>query len=157
MKSMRNFLPAVLVAAVLGFGAPASAHDDAGAIQHLMMSMFDKPEARLSVEPVVVEGDVAVAGWAQGERGGRALLRRKDGEWKLILCSGDALKQAAALEQFGLTAEQAKTLADGLGAAEAKLDPKQVAKFSLFDGVVTMDGEGNHPEGDHSGHNDPQQ
>ncbi|MBX3568710.1 MAG: copper uptake system-associated protein [Rhizobiaceae bacterium] len=44
---------------------------DAGAIKHLMMATFDKPDSRLSVEPVMVSRDLAVAGWSQGEMGGR--------------------------------------------------------------------------------------
>jgi hypothetical protein len=52
-----------------------------------MKGMFDTPENPLSVEPVVVLGDNAIAGWVQGERGGRALLWRVDGQWEIRLCS----------------------------------------------------------------------
>ena len=55
---------------------------DDRAVRQLMMNMYDKPEAPLGVEAVVVEQDVAIADWSQGELGGRALLRRKDGAWQ---------------------------------------------------------------------------
>mgnify|MGYP001129383678 CR=1 FL=1 len=149
---------AAAAALALGIGATAALADDAadsaGAIRHLMMSTFDRPDSRLSVEPVTVEGDIAVAGWAQGDMGGRALLRRKDGNWSLVLCSGDALRDPKALQTFGLPAAQADTLANAVVAAEAKLDPALLAKFASFDGVVMMDGNGQHPPaGDHgAGH-----
>lgn len=138
-------LSAMAAAIFLGLALPANAHDDAGAIRHLMMATFDKPEAHLTVEPVTVYKDVAVAGWAQGEMGGRALLRRKADAWVLTLCSGDALKEAKSLQHFGLNAEEAEAMAKAVVDAEAKLDPALVAKFATFDGVVMMDGEGHHP------------
>ena len=118
------------------------------------MEMFDRPEERLTVEPVTIEGNIAVAGWAQGEMGGRALMRRHGDEWRIILCSGDALKEAGALQQFGLTAEQAETMTASVIAAEAELDPALVDKFSRFDGVVMMEADGSHPpvEGHGSDH-----
>ena len=42
--------------------------------------MFGKPNETLSVEPIMVSGDHAVADWTQGEMGGRALLRRPVGQ-----------------------------------------------------------------------------
>ena len=144
MKMLR-MIRAVVVVAAIGVTAPAIADDDPGAIRHLMMATFDKPEAPLSVDPVTVFKDVAVAGWSQGDMGGRALLRRKHDTWTLTLCSGDALKEAGALEQFGLTAEEGKAMANAVVEAEAKIDPALVAKFSTFDGVVMMDGDGHHP------------
>lgn len=141
---------------VIGFSlaAPVSAHDsgDADAVHHLIMQTFDKPEAPLTVEPVTVEADIAVAGWAQGDTGGRALLRKKNGNWSLVLCSGDALIDAAALQKFGLTPERAEALASAVIAAEAKLDPTLVVKLSRFDGVVVMDSDGGHPpvDADHA-------
>lgn len=115
------------------------------------MATFDKPEAPLTVEPVTVYKDVAVAGWSQGEMGGRALLRKKDDKWVLTLCSGDALKEAKSLQQFGLSAEEAEAMANAVVEAEAKLDPALVARFATFDGVVMMDGDGNHPPADGHG------
>lgn len=152
MKLLSTIPAAIALVVALAFAAPASAHDDAGAIRHLMMATFDKPEAPLTVEPVTVFEDVAVAGWAQGDMGGRALLRKKDGEWVLTLCSGDALREAKSLQQFGLTPEEAEATARAVVDAEAKLDPALVAKFSTFDGVVMMDEGGHHPPAHGSDH-----
>lgn len=145
MKRPATMMRSLALAAVLAFSTSALAHDDAGAIRHILMEMFDRPDQRLVVDPVTVEGDIAVAGWAQGNMGGRALMRRKDDRWQIILCSGDALKEAHALKQFGLTAEQAEVMAEAIVAAEAKLDSALVEKFSRFDGVVMMDADGSHP------------
>lgn len=144
------FSPATLIrSAALAVGmvlsAPSFAHDDAGAIRHVLMETFDRPDERLIVDPVTVEGDIAVAGWAQGEMGGRALMRLKDDHWQIVLCSGDALKEAHALAQFGLSEDKAKAMAEAVATAEAKLDPALVEKFSRFDGVVMMEADGSHP------------
>ena len=66
--------------------------EDNSAVRQLLMNMYDKPEALLGVEAVVVEQDAAIADWSKGELGGRALLRRKDGVWYIAICAGDALK-----------------------------------------------------------------
>lgn len=145
MKHVLTWIVVAWFAANAASPALAQDLDDAGAVRHLLMQTFDKPEARLTVDPVTVEGDLAVAGWAQGDRGGRALLRRKDGGWTLILCSGDALKDATALRQFGLTQRQAQTLAAAVTTAESNLDPTLTEKFSRFDGIVLMDEHGAHP------------
>lgn len=143
--NLAKWISASAIAALLMLAAPAYADDDAGAIRHLMMATFDKPESPLTVEPVTVYEDVAVAGWSQGEMGGRALLRKKEDKWVLTLCSGDALKEAKSLQHFGLNAEEAEAMAQAVVEAETKLDPALVAKFATFDGVVMMDGQGNHP------------
>lgn len=145
MTMKRVMIALWMGAGLLLSGLPALAHDEAHAIRHLLMHTFDKPEAPLTVDPVTVSGDLAVAGWAQGEMGGRALLKRKDGRWAIVLCSGDALKEAASLVKFGLAAADADAMAAAVVAAEAKLDPALVAKFATFDGVVMMDAHGAHP------------
>ncbi|MEW9806365.1 copper uptake system-associated protein [Mesorhizobium marinum] len=146
MRTMLSLISAIAFgAAVACFPALAEDAVDATAIRHLMMATFDKPEAPLTVGPITVAGDVAVAGWAQGETGGRALLRRKDAAWALALCSGDALREAKALRHFGLTPAEAEAMARAVVEAEARLDPALVARFSAFDGVVMMDEQGHHP------------
>lgn len=144
---VRRWLAALMLAAV---PFAAVAEDDTGAIRHLMMATFDKPEAPLLVDPVTVQGDLAVAGWAQGDMGGRALLRREGGSWELSLCAGDALREPSGLVQFGLSEAEAEQMAAAIVAAEATLDPALVAKFSRFEGVVTMGDDGSHSAG-HAG------
>jgi len=118
--------------------------DDRAAIEKVLKSIWDSQEMPLGITPVVVAGDHGLAGWEQGERGGRALLRRQEGAWRVVLCSGDELKSAESLTKAGVPARDAEALAAELAAAEAALDPKTVAKFSLFEGVVRMDDEGHH-------------
>jgi len=154
LNRLARLAGAILMLAALAFPAFAEDGADTAAIRHLMMATFDKPDAPLRVEPVTVYGDIAVAGWSQGEMGGRALLRRKDGAWALTLCSGDALKQAASLKSFGLDEAEAEALASAVVAAEAKVDPALVAKFSAFDGVVMMNADGGHPPAGQHGHGD---
>ncbi|MEY4751226.1 MAG: hypothetical protein RIQ60_3440 [Pseudomonadota bacterium] len=132
----------------LGHGSATQApmpKGDVPAIRHVLMAMFDKPEARLKVDPVIVEGRHAVADWSQGERGGRALMRRDAGQWQIVLCAGDGLKQAAMLRDAGLDSAAAERLATRLAAAEARLDQAQLARLASFEGVVTMGADGHHP------------
>jgi copper(I)-binding protein len=129
----------------------ADTRADQAAIRDLMRGAFDRPEAPLAVEPIVVQDDVAVAGWAQAETGGRALLRKTHGKWMLVLCSGDALKDSAALGQMGIAPAAAATLAKAVVAAERSLPPARLAMFSRFEGIVRMDESGDHPPG-HGGH-----
>lgn len=145
--SRRNLLAAV--AALVMSASTANAHDDKDQIIHLMKGMFDTPDNPLSVDPIVVRGDNAIAGWVQGDRGGRALLWRVKGDWQIRLCSGDALKSPALLIDANISAEDATALVDELAAAEAKIDHAVLAKFSTFEGTMVMDGDSGH-----QGHND---
>ena len=139
---MTNFTRRSLIAALVVLGFPpasAFANDDKHVIVHLMKGMFDTPEAPLTVEPVVVLGGNAIAGWVQGDKGGRALLWRVDGQWQIRLCSGDGLKDPKLLENANISAADAATLVAELTAAEAALDPALLAKFSSFQGTMMID------------------
>lgn len=136
---------ALLFAAALAGPVAAADSPDQGQVRQLLMHTFDKPEARLQVDPIVVQGEHAIAGWTQGERGGRALLRRHGGAWQISVCGGDGLKDPKALADAGIPAADARRLAQALVAAEAKLPAAQRAKFSTFDGLVRMDAHGQHP------------
>lgn len=111
----------VLTAASLAHLPLWAAANEESAIRTVLMAQFDKPEARLQVEPVVVMGDAAVASWAQQNRGGRALLRRRHEQWRIVACAGDAFKDAKLLQDAGLSAADARALVKTLTAAEAKL------------------------------------
>ena len=137
---------------VVSATAGAQNHTAEAAIKALMAAQFDRPEERLTVNAVVVEGDHAIAGWVQGDMGGRALLRRKGHEWQLVLCSGDQIKAAEALVQIGLPKAAAASLAQQLAEAESKLPQATLAMFSKFDGIVMMNAAGNHPPPHHPHH-----
>ena len=137
-----------LICLIAFMGSAAFAHTlpDAQAIEHRMKQQFDKPEAPLTVAPVSVEGDYAVAGWIQADKGGRALLRKEQGKWSIQVCGGDGLKQASALVQTGMSSATADRLAKKVQSAESKLSADQLKKLSMFEGVVKVD------QGQHGAH-----
>ena len=138
---MLKYLGRCLVLASILVDGPARADPaEETRVSAALHGMFDRPEARLNVAPVVVSGDHAIADWAQGEMGGRALLRRRHQVWMLILCAGDGIKTRDALAKAGVPAVDAARLEKDLATAEALLAPGDVATFSRFDGVVMMDG-----------------
>ena len=131
--------------ALFGLTTAASAGANEDAVRHLLHATFDKPESRLVVDPVVVATEYAIAGWTQGDMGGRALLRGKEGRWTLILCAGDEIKTPEALRRVGLSAHAAVSLAQALAKAEQGMSAERLAMFARFEGLVHMDEAGNHP------------
>lgn len=122
-------------------------------IPETLKTMFERPDKPLTILPVVVRNDWAIAGWQQDGRGGRALLKKGHHGWSIFLCSGDGIREAAALEKAGLSADDAGALAAALADAEARLDPKVLATFASFEGTVMMAGEaGDAGQGGHEGH-----
>lgn len=132
------------LAVLLGACGTRDTRSDVQAIQALMRAQFDRPDATLEIDPVAVVGAHAVAGWTQGELGGRALLRRRESGWALVLCAGDAILQASALEQAEVPAADARKLAARLAEAETKLTAERRAHLARFRGVVRMDAQGQH-------------
>lgn len=127
--------------------------DDAKlAIPMVMKALFETPDNPLSVDPVVVNGNWAVASWAQGEKGGRALLKKGEKGWSIHLCSGASLKDAAALKQIGLEEASATKIAAELATTEAALGEKQIALFDSFEGTMMIGAEGHGAEGGHDAH-----
>lgn len=145
MKSLiTTSLVCVQLACVTLSARAADTPDEAG-IRQVLMTTFDKPEARMQVEPIVVQAEHAVAGWIQGERGGRALMRKEGTGWSIVLCGGDGLKDPQALAMAGIEPEAARALVKRLNAAEASLTPAKRARFASFEGTVHMDAQGRHP------------
>ena len=147
-RSVLQYLPIASLAASLLFiaASPARAHEkpaahrtSAQAIEHVMKAQFDKPQAPLTVVPVTVEGDYAIAGWIQKDRGGRALLKAEGGKWTIRVCAGDGLLQVSTLEMAGVSGSTAKRLLEKVAAAEKRLPVDQVKKFSLFEGMLKIE------------------
>ncbi|MCO8166032.1 copper uptake system-associated protein [Pseudomonas sp. 21LCFQ010] len=126
----------------------ASPETDQQSIARTMKLIWDRPDSPLQVEPVTIEGDHAVAGWTQQQRGGRALLRRKGSGWSIVLCAGDSLLNADTLRKAGLDEAQATALVKNVREAEARLPAERMKQFALFQGVVKMDAQhGQKPAG----------
>ena len=69
-----------------------SEESDTANIVATMRALFEAPAQPLTVKPVVVEEDEAIASWTQDSHGGRAFLRRQQASWHLVLCSGESPK-----------------------------------------------------------------
>jgi len=150
MLALMKLAYVALIGSILAIAAPAFAETaDQTAISKLLHGMFDKPDTQLVVAPITISGSYAIAGWTQGEMGGRALLRKKDQNWALILCAGDAIKSQDGLMKVGVPSQDAVQIANEMTAAEGKLPAQQVAMFSRFEGVMMMDGSAEHQDAHH--------
>lgn len=136
-----TILKAIMAVASLVTADAAFAGADQDAVRDVLIATFDKPEAHLLVDPVVVSGAHAIADWTQGVTGGRALLRRSANGWRLVLCAGDGIKDPAALRLAGVPSSGATELVAALATREQELPRDRLALLSSFEGVVRMDGE----------------
>ena len=123
---------------------------DAKKIEHVMKGMFDKPEAPLKVAPITVHGKFAVAGWIQGDQGGRAFLKKEKNQWSIQLCGGEGLKQADALAMTGMSRTEARELARKIAIDEKSMPTEDLRKLSLFEGIIKVGDDKNH--GQHGNH-----
>jgi copper(I)-binding protein len=111
---------------------------DEAAIEAQMRARFDRPEAPLSLAPIVVAGDHAIAGWAQGDQAGRALLRKGSHGWAITLCAGKDLRDPAFLAAQGI--DRGSPLSRVFNLAEDALGAAHVESASAFEGVVRIGG-----------------
>jgi hypothetical protein len=160
MKHITFIVLALFLAASMG---TAMAHPDATvkaaphltdeqAIVRVMKQQFDKPNSPLTAMPLAVEGEWAMAGWLQDGRGGRALLNKRQGQWVIVVCGGDGLRQAGTLAQTGMKAHVAQTLAQKLQSAESRLPAETLRKFSSFEGMLRVDSGAHGAHGTHHKH-----
>lgn len=137
-KIRRQLLLLAIAASVNPLASFAS--DDRHAIIHRMMALFDLPDNLLSVNPVVIQGNNAIAGWIQGEKGGRTLLWCTAGQWQIRLCSGDGLKDQSLLEIAHISPSAAESLLAEFNAAEFRFDPA----VASFEGTMMIETGGGH-------------
>ena len=107
-------------------------------IKALISKTLDQPNLKVQTTPIVIEGKVAIADWTQGQKGGRALLRRKHADWEIIACGGAGFKDPSVIAASGISKRIANNITEKLKTAEAKLPPQKVKQLDSFDGVVTM-------------------
>lgn len=121
---------------ILSQNANVVAGEQEDKIAKLLMDMFNQPNNPLKINPIVVENNYAIAGWSQGDKGGRALLTNDNNKWTIQLCAGDALKDAKFLKESGVDEKIISTILKKLSVAEAKLDANTLKRFSEFKDIV---------------------
>jgi hypothetical protein len=140
--SVNSLLTGLVISAFLYTGY-AFAHSQTEAesqdkIKALISKTFDQPNLKVQITPIVIEGKVAIADWTQGQKGGRALLRRKHADWEIIACGGAGFKDPSAIASAGISKEIANNITAKLKTAEAALSAQKIKQLDSFDGVVTM-------------------
>ncbi len=110
----------------------AEALTDVAQIQAVIGKTYDKPNNKVNTTPISVADDFAVADWTQGKRGGRALMKRIDGNWEILACGNDGLKDTKSLVKAGMSEKTASAIVKKLSDLEKLEDPKRLAKFNLF-------------------------
>jgi hypothetical protein len=105
---------------------------DEAQIQAVIGKTYDKPNNKVNTTPISIADDFAVADWTQGKRGGRALMKRIDGNWEILACGNDGLKDTKSLVKAGMSERTASTIVKKLADLEKLEDPRRLAKFNLF-------------------------
>ena len=139
--SLRRISLFILTAIFLVANAAAHSQTEAESqekIKVLISKTFDQPNLKVQTTPIVIEGKVAIADWTQGQKGGRALLRRKHADWEIIACGGAGFKDPSAIAATGISKEIANNITVKLKTEEIKLSPQKIKQLDSFDGVVTM-------------------
>jgi hypothetical protein len=132
--AISNFFHRYLWVLFLVFSVVLSAETltDEAQIQAVIGKTYDKPNNKVNTTPVSVADDFAIADWTQGERGGRALMKRINGNWEILACGNDGLKDTKSLIKAGMSEKTASTVIKKLTNLEKSEDPKRLAKFNLF-------------------------
>jgi hypothetical protein len=128
---------------------------DEAKIQAIIGKTYDKPNNKVNTTPISAIDDFAVADWTQGDRGGRALMKRINGNWEILACGNDGLKDTKSLVKAGMSEKTASAILKKLSDLEKSEDPKRLAKFNLFgtpDDPINKNEDDPHKHHHHSHH-----
>jgi len=138
LRQISLFVCAAIYCASNAIAHPQTEAESQEKIKALISKTFDQPNLKVQTTPIVIEGKVAIADWTQGQKGGRALLRRKHADWEIIACGGAGFKDPSAIASAGISKEIANNITAKLKTAESSLSPQKIKQLDSFDGVVTM-------------------
>jgi hypothetical protein len=127
----------------VGTALASQSADESFKVSKALNQLFDRPDARLTVDAVAVVSDHSLASWTQSGRGGRALLKRVGGHWKIVLCGGKELIHVDTLKKAGVPAPDAILISQRLSSSEHKLP---IAKRLAYDKFL-MEPSTNHSSG----------
>lgn len=109
------------------------------AIESAIKSQWGEPNNPLSIDPIVVVNEYAIAGWSQGIKGGRALLKQNTNRWQVLFCGDSSIKHISVLEQAGLSHVDAIKLSNKLQGAEEKISSDHLSLLDTFKGITKVD------------------
>ena len=121
-----RFLSAGMAVLIAGCGLATSVEEEKNAIAAVLHAQYDSA-GLATVDPIVLRGDYAVAGWTRDESGGRALLHKEKGAWKVVVNAGGEVRDAQFLVQSGMSEPEAMALANVLIAKERSLSEQRLA------------------------------
>jgi hypothetical protein len=123
------------MAMLVGCGAAPSVQDEKNAIAAILHQQYDGT-AVAEVAPIILRRDYAVAGWTHDDAGGRALLNKEKGAWRVVAIAGEEMRDAQFLQQAGLSEKDAKALSNMVIAGERDVAEERLAKLDSFDEPV---------------------
>ena len=138
LRRISLFMCAAIFIASNAIAHPQTEAESQEKIKALISKTFDQPNLKVQTTPIVIEGKVAIADWTQGQKGGRALLRRKHADWEIIACGGAGFKDSSSIAAAGISKGIAQNITAKLSTAEASLSAQKIKQLDSFDGVVTM-------------------
>lgn len=128
-----NSLFFALVAMVVNFSNPVlAASNSEDEIKAVISKIYDKPDHKVVTTPVAVVDKFAIADWTQGNRGGRALMKKINGQWAIAACGADGFKDIKNLEDAGIPTKTAEQLIKKLNQLEKSVEPARLHLFSIF-------------------------
>ena len=125
-------------AALFAAACGSASSESETAIAAVVKQRLEKPGVELMVDPIAADGAFAVAGWTQGEKGGRALLQKGGKGWLLVLCGGESLRSMQGLTRLGVPQHQAMEITKELAREEKRVSAERLAKMASFTGEVRM-------------------
>ena len=133
---------ALLITDVAAQQHPAVTQEKAGTdleqIHGYMKRTWHSHEHPLTLGPTQIAGDFAVADWWHQGKGGRAVFKRHNQHWQLILCGGAGILQSALWQQLGMTPAAAADFVRALQHAEQAVSATDKALLDAFGATVNM-------------------
>jgi hypothetical protein len=107
-------------------------------IHGFMQKTWHSAEHPLKLGPTHISGDFAVADWWHQGKGGRAVFKRSQQHWQLILCGGAGILQSALWQHLGLTPAAADDFVRAISRAEQSVSASDKALLDAFGATIKL-------------------
>lgn len=112
--------------------------EDEAQIRDLMTAQFAAADEPVTVEPVTIRGDEALAGWSRDTAGGRAYLHKGRDGWSIVAYAGKEMFHSSLYQRYGMTPEAAIDLIKAEAMAEAALGHTTTVQLDRSEGIVEV-------------------